>query len=237
VILENKAKGIDVSKWQGEINWRQVGSVIDFAYIKATEGASYRDPKFVRNVTNAAKDAPRVLLGAYHFARVSGSPRDAAEEADNFSTALRVVDNRLSLPPMLDIEWDKRSADVKGADVVRWVAEFLAQMDVDLGIPICGIYTQHSFWLYRMLKTQRFGSRTLWLASPVKNGQPTRPIPGWSPTIVQYSAKGSIPGIEGNVDLDYWWSGEEISRTPSMMIALLQNIAAKFNTPSRSSTP
>lgn len=233
MILQPKAIGIDVSKWQGDIDWHYVAQHVDFAYLKATEGANYIDPKFYKNALAASEDAPNVLLGAYHFARVSQSMTDAASEANHFADKC-LETAPMSLPPMLDIEWDKRASSVRGEDVIRWAKTFLATMDARLGMPICGIYTQHSFWLYRMLKTSYFKHRILWLASPVKDEQPTRPIPGWPPTIVQFTSKGRVAGIKGNVDMNYWWSGEEVPRTPSMLTALLQNVVAKFKIPKRS---
>ncbi|MFB9545005.1 GH25 family lysozyme, partial [Micromonospora sagamiensis] len=60
--------GVDVSNWQGSINWTSVrNSGIQFAYIKATEGTSYKDPRFNTNYTNAYYAG--VIRGAYHFAR------------------------------------------------------------------------------------------------------------------------------------------------------------------------
>lgn len=59
--------GIDVSRYQGSINWTSVRTAgIQFAYIKATEGVSYRDPNFGANYVGAYHAG--VIRGAYHFA-------------------------------------------------------------------------------------------------------------------------------------------------------------------------
>ena len=59
-------KGVDVSHYQGEIDWRALRqNGVRFAYIKATEGASLRDPRFTEN-WRRSHDAGMVR-GAYHY--------------------------------------------------------------------------------------------------------------------------------------------------------------------------
>src|SRR5215213_7077627 len=59
--------GIDASRYQGSINWTSVRNAgIQFAYLKATDGDSYRDPNFGANYTGAYHAG--VIRGAYHFA-------------------------------------------------------------------------------------------------------------------------------------------------------------------------
>jgi GH25 family lysozyme M1 (1,4-beta-N-acetylmuramidase) len=72
--------GIDVSHWQGEIDWRKVaGAGKRFVFLKATDGHDFLDPTFFRNRTGARSNGLRV--GAYHFARPDPSKGDAVEEA------------------------------------------------------------------------------------------------------------------------------------------------------------
>ena len=76
--------GIDVSKWQGSINWNSVrGAGIEFAWMKATEGLTYKDPNFSANYLGAYNAG--VIRGAYHFARpdVSGGTAQADFFASN----------------------------------------------------------------------------------------------------------------------------------------------------------
>jgi len=90
--------GIDVSKWQGVIDWNQVandGKV--FAFVKATEGKTYTDPKFAVNASNG--NSAGVVIGVYHFARPDNNT--GTEDATNF---VNVAGNYMGtgfLPPVV----------------------------------------------------------------------------------------------------------------------------------------
>jgi lysozyme len=90
--------GIDVSKYQGEIDWNKVrDSGVKFAWIKATEGGDHADSKFLQN-WNGAK-AAGVPRGAYHFVHWCRHPME--EMAWFFS---KVPVDPMALPPVLDVE-------------------------------------------------------------------------------------------------------------------------------------
>ena len=91
--------GIDISSYQGYIDWAKVSSDKDirFVYIKATEGATYRSPHYAHNITQARRYG--LLVGSYHYLTSTSS---IDEQFNNFSTyALRDVQDLL---PMLDVE-------------------------------------------------------------------------------------------------------------------------------------
>ena len=93
-----EVRGVDVSKYQGEIDWELLASQnIDFAFIKATEGSSYVDEQFAYNLENAQKTDLRI--GFYHFFSFESPGRT---QADNFINNVPVLDN--SLPPVIDVE-------------------------------------------------------------------------------------------------------------------------------------
>ena len=59
-------EGIDVSHWQGNINWNSVkNDGVEFAFTKATEGVDFIDSRYVQNMNNAS--AAGVYIGPYHF--------------------------------------------------------------------------------------------------------------------------------------------------------------------------
>ncbi|MCA9165800.1 MAG: hypothetical protein KDA62_22590, partial [Planctomycetales bacterium] len=83
--------GIDVSHWQGTINWNDVAnSGIEFAFIKASEGTDFVDARFQYNISNSLTAG--ILSGAYHFARPDidlADPLDAVREATHFADTIR----------------------------------------------------------------------------------------------------------------------------------------------------
>ncbi|HEV3471189.1 MAG TPA: GH25 family lysozyme, partial [Pyrinomonadaceae bacterium] len=108
--------GIDVSHYQGGVNWEAVKAAgCAFAFAKATEGAGVTDPFFHANW--AGMKAAGLLRGAYHFFRPA---QDAAQQAAHFLSTVQLQPG--DLPPVLDVE----TADgVAGADLVGGVQTWL----------------------------------------------------------------------------------------------------------------
>ncbi len=92
-------KGIDVSHYQGQIDWDVLASQnISFAFIKATEGSSFVDPNFTDNFAEAGKTSLEV--GAYHFFSYDSSGQTQAENFIN-----TVIPFEGMLPPVIDVEF------------------------------------------------------------------------------------------------------------------------------------
>lgn len=92
-------RGVDVSSYQGEIDWDVfAGQGIDFAFIKATEGSTFQDSRFAYNWENAGKTGLRI--GAYHFFSFE-SPGET--QAENFIRTVPIKEGML--PPAVDIEF------------------------------------------------------------------------------------------------------------------------------------
>lgn len=185
--------GIDVSHWQGAIDWPRVADDgVAFAFIKATEGGDYTDPRFAENWAGAARAG--VVRGAYHFYRPQ---TDAVAQAEHF---LRTVPLRAGdLPPVLDVEvTDGRTPATIAAGVRTW----LETMERATGRrPI--VYTRASFWTAQM--GSGFGEYPLWVAH-YGVARPNVPA-GWSGwTFWQHTDAGRVDGIAGAVDLD-WFNG------------------------------
>jgi lysozyme len=188
-------KGIDVSYWQGDIDWAQVRAAgVDFAYLKATEGGDHIDPKFHEN-WHAAKRAglPR---GAYHFIYWC---RPAREQALWFM--LNVPQDPEALPPVLDLEWNGHSPTCSKRIAAKTAREMidtlLAAMEAHTGKrPI--IYTDtvfHADVLEGHYKNYHFWLRSV-AAEPKKIFR-NRPWLMW-----QYTTTGRVRGIAGDVDLN-----------------------------------
>lgn len=91
-------RGVDVSAYQGQIDWETLADQgLSFAFIKATEGSSFEDPRFRENWTGARSAGLRV--GAYHFFSFD-SP--GASQAQNFIGAVQGFEGML--PPVVDVE-------------------------------------------------------------------------------------------------------------------------------------
>ena len=191
--------GIDVSHYQGTINWTSVRNAgIQFAFIKATEGTTYKDPRFNTNYV-AAYNAG-VIRGAYHFARPAAST--GAAQANYFASngGAWSADN-LTLPGVIDLE--AGCAGKTQAAMRSWIADFLNTYRARTGRHAI-IYTTTSWWTTCTGNYSGFAANNpLWIARWAST-------PGTLPagysfyTFWQYTSTGSVAGISGNVDRDYF---------------------------------
>jgi len=200
--------GIDVSHWQEEngnvINWQKVAeSGHVFAFHKATEGVGYSDPKYAGNRIEAGDVG--LPFGAYHFARPSGgtiskAQADAAAEAQYFVDVAQPVSG--DLLPVLDLE---AHGNLPVRRLKAWVHSWLDTVKAAIGVdPI--IYTGPNFWTAYMNDTTEFTAFPLWIAH-YTSGAPRTPAANWGGNgwaFWQFTSKGSVPGIKGNVDRNYF---------------------------------
>ena len=187
--------GIDVSHWQGAIDWRQVrASGVSFAFIKATEGGDHADRLFSDNWQGAARAGlPR---GAYHFYYFC---RSAEEQARWFIR--NVPRDPAALPAVLDLEWNHLSRTCTHrpdpATVRAEAARFLDILTAHYGQrPV--VYTTVDF--YRETGIGALPGTEFWLRSVA--GHPSTVYPGQRWTFWQYTGTGVIPGIRGPVDIN-----------------------------------
>ena len=179
------ARGIDVSHYQGRIDWRAVaGDGIGFAYLKATEGATFTDPTFARNWRGAGEAG--IVRGAYHRFRAG---RDAAAQAEHFLAVARLSEG--DLPPVLDVE----STDgVSDARLIRGVRTWLSVVERRTGKrPI--VYTKPGF--RRAHLGTALDDHPLWIAEYGVDSPSVDPWHFW-----QHSERGRVAGIDRAVDLD-----------------------------------
>jgi GH25 family lysozyme M1 (1,4-beta-N-acetylmuramidase) len=205
--------GIDVSHYQGSINWTSVKRAgISFAWIKATEGTTYKDPKFNTNYPNAYKAG--VIRGAYHFARPDSS--SGAAQASYFAShgGAWSRDNK-TLPGVLDIEggcYGKSTSSMRS-----WILDFYTTYKSKTRRDVV-IYTSASWWNKCTGSWSGMASRSpLWDAHWTSASSPTLPkgFPYW--TVWQYTSSGKVSGISGNVDRD------RFNGSASRLLALANN--------------
>lgn len=193
--------GIDVSNWQGNIDWSAVADDgIKFAYIKATGGTSYTDTEFDDNYRGAYRAG--IIRGAYHFARPDDSgpikqARFFVRNGGGWS-----ADGK-TLPPMLDMEYNPSGPDCYGLSkgkMVDWIRGFSNEVERLTGrYPV--IYTTTNWWKMCTGNSGAFNkTNPLMIANW---GPDPKPLPDWPyHTIWQYTSSGTVSGIAGDVDLD-----------------------------------
>lgn len=199
--LTGDLEGVDVSQWQGTIDFGKVrASGRSFVIAKATEGIGYADPAWATNKANAR--AAGLALGAYHFARPDLNATNPAGEADWFVDTMDIQAGMLQ--PALDLEVPG-TLSVDG--LTTWVKTFLQRVYDRTGARAM-IYTSPSFWKKYLGDTRWFadnGYQVLWVAHWTSGAAPTVPASNWggrSWTFWQYTNNGSVPGISARVDLD-----------------------------------
>ena len=197
--------GIDVSHHQGPIDWSQVAAAgTRFAFAKATEGRNYIDPQYATNKAGAALSG--VAFGAYHFARPDRTANDAVLEADHFVDVSQLEPG--DLVPVLDIE--RNEDQMSQAEMTQWILTWLNRVNERVGVrPM--VYTSPHGWATRTGDTTAVadaGYSLLWVAH-WNVASPTVPGANWSGngwTFWQYGNCGTVPGIVGCVDVD-WYEG------------------------------
>src|SRR6185312_6251392 len=197
--------GVDVSSYQGSINWAKVKTAgYTFGIAKATEGVTITDSYGSSNLTNGS--AAGVVMGAYHFAHPETNTAKA--EADYFWNAIKSYYTNSSItckiPPALDLE-DPPSGPAlttyfTSAALTAWVQEWFDTIQKLSGVaPI--IYTDGSIASYLNSSVKTYG---LWMADPDNDSiTPPASLGGWSTwKIKQYSWTSNVPGITGQTDAD-----------------------------------
>lgn len=188
--------GIDVSRYQGKINWEKVAlAAYRFVIIRATVGDYYTDPNFSEN-WSGAKDSG-ILVSAYHAVTPD---RSAESQIEHF---FDILDNRKAdLALILDIELAR---GVSPAAITACIKDCLNKTEqLDGRKPI--IYTAKWFWDINVLPSAEWAQYDLWVAH---YGVSSPALPeGWSEwKFWQYSNRGRVSGIESeHTDLD-WFAG------------------------------
>ena len=195
---EATLNGIDVSNYQGTVNWTSVKKAgYSFAIAKATEGTTFTDAYFSKNWSGMK--AAGLVRGAYHY----GHPGESATaQAQYFVNAVKAAGGYTgsnSLQLVLDLE---TTDGLSPSEVWTWVQAFMAEIKSLTGRPGI-IYTGYYFWVDDVGNPSNNLNCPLWIAD---YGVSSPLVPdAWSTwSFWQYSDSGSVPGVGGNVDLDYF---------------------------------
>lgn len=200
-------KGIDVSRWNGVVDWPAVAADgASFAICKASEGITHKDKRFIEN-WNGAK-AAGLVVGAYHFYKF----RQAGDvQAENFLSQIYKVwypgDPALFA---VDLEWnptdDPNKPYIPPKGEAELALEFVRIVEHDLKRPML-VYTAASFW-QAAGNPEGFTVRPLWVSNFTNAAAPKMPK-GWADWLIwQYAADaetgfpGKIAGVKDDVDLN-----------------------------------
>lgn len=191
---EQNLTGIDVSKYQGKIDFEKVKAAgIRYVFVRATEGITYQDAFFKQNLQEAREAG--LVIGAYHFYETDDDP---VSQLNNFTSLVSLQAG--DLPPVVDIE---KLHDKDQVDLTENIQTYLNGLERHYKTkPI--IYSGKNF-ANKYITT--FSDYPLWLAE-YQSLYPTLPQ-GWDKwTFWQYSQTGKVDGISGDVDINRF-NGEE----------------------------
>jgi lysozyme len=198
--------GIDVSRWQGNIDWPKLkaSGLAKFCWAKITEGNNYQDPMFKQHILGAKSTG--ILVGGYHFARPD-LHADPYKEVKNFVKHCPIEVGQLR--PVMDFE---RAGTLDPDSLHRWVVEFLKELEAQSGVrPI--IYTGGNMVKYGLRNnTSTLDTYTLWHAyyskKAFKKGIKPKRLGSWKEWRVwQWTGSGELDGVPGPIDRNWLVGG------------------------------
>ena len=182
-------KGIDISHHQGDIDFNKLSGNIDFAMVRTSYGNFHLDKKYKRNIEGLEKI--NVPYGLYHFSYAVNT-EEAKSEAKGF---INIIKNYKPLyPVVIDIESSSRTENVK-KDTLVDIANTFCELVEDAGYYVM-IYSNLNYFETK-LNSNVLNKYDKWVAEWRDKFTFNGNAGMW-----QYTSKGKMPGINGNVDLD-----------------------------------
>ena len=222
-------RGIDVSTYQGNINWSAVkASGLDFAIVKATQGHAvnsnsylFTDRQFANNVTGAHDVGLKV--GVYHYLTAK-TVKEAQTEAAHFVDTIAPYKPRIELWAAVDVEEDKYLPRNKKllSDIVE---AFCAYVAAEGYRPM--VYTNPNYLTWRL---DKIPAHDLWLA--LWRDKTRTPTGYDNMQIWQYGVE-TVKGINGNVDANYGYFDVAVEDVPPMLITPIPELTPVFETGDR----
>ncbi|MEE0956354.1 MAG: glycoside hydrolase family 25 protein [Eubacterium sp.] len=201
--------GIDVSQWQGNVNWNQVkASGVEFAIIRCGDGSDYNDRKFSHYVSECERLG--IPYGVYLYARatsVAAAQREAAH-------ALAMIgSHKPQLPVYYDIE--ENAIRLLGDGAVSMIATTFCNFMAVNGFD-SGVYSSTSWWqgsgavLTNFAKNDRYYH---WIAQWNDTNTYRGRYESWQFAV---GSAGTVPGIPGDIDMDYWYGELKTDKLENM---------------------
>lgn len=193
--------GIDVSKWNGNIDWQAVSNsgvsyvIIRCGYRGSSEGKLIEDPMFAANIKGAT--AAGLKVGVYFFTQAV----DEVEAVEEASMVLELVKGyKISYPIFLDVEPSGGRADSIDTATRTAVCRAFCETIQGAGYT-AGVYANKT-WLTSKLNAGNLSRYKIWLAQYAATPTYTGKYDMW-----QYKSTGSVSGIKGNVDMNLSYLG------------------------------
>ncbi len=199
---EFTVKGVDVSSYQGNIEWEELAeNDISFAFIKATEGSSYIDKRFDKNIKGIQKTD--LAVGAYHFMSFDS---DGKSQAENFIS--KVDPGMIDLPPVIDLELYGKYTEnpPEFSRVEEILGDLIFELTEKYGkkpiiytnrhaylLYIVGVFDEYDIWMCDLTDEPELYGETDW-------------------TFWQYSHTGKLSGYSGgeeHIDLNVFCGSEK----------------------------
>lgn len=187
--MESSMKGIDISRWQGDIDFSKLKT--DFAIIKAggSDAGLYRDRRF--DEYYAALKKKKIPVGAYYFVgKKCKSRADGVADAKRFINLLK--GKQFEMPVYIDFEAPDATFKEANTDACIGFCETMEAAGY-----FTGIYASDISGFKDRLNLERLKPYSLWVA---RYGSKPKYVKSYG--IHQYSSTGTVAGIKGNVDLD-----------------------------------
>lgn len=182
-------RGIDISHHQGDIDFNKLKGNIDFAMVRTSYGSFYEDRKYKRNINGLERIG--VPYGLYHFSYAT-SIEEAKKEAVGFINIIKKYNP--TYPVVIDIESSNSTTNVKNDTLVD-ITDTICSMIENAGYYVM-IYANLDYFNGK-LNSSKLDRYDKWLAQ-----WSSKPTYNKNFGIWQYSSKGTVPGITGNVDLN-----------------------------------
>ena len=201
LITGSGTRGIDVSKWNGNIDWKAVkNSGIEYVIIRSgyrgsSQGALIEDPKYKTNIKGASEAGLKV--GVYFFTQAV-SESEAVEEASMVLEQIKGY--KISYPIFLDVEASGGRGDKLDKTTRTAVCKAFCQTIQNAGYT-AGIYANKT-WLSEKMDAGSLNSYKIWLAQYAE-----KPTYSGKYELWQYQSKGRVTGISGNVDMNWSYLG------------------------------
>ena len=198
-------KGMDVSSYQGKINWQRVKEAgIKFAIFRSTVRGGEMDSQFENNYAGAKKVG--IPFSIYHFSYAT-SAAQSKRDAQNLINKLK----GRKMPIYLDVEWETQMS--MGKRAVTDIGIAFVKTCKEAGYE-CNIYSNTDWYLHHFYPQEfiDLGCK-FWLAAYGRDtGVPDmRYKPNKGEYIWQYTSKGRVDGVDGNVDLDIMYGTPSVN--------------------------